>query len=110
MFIPGEWEEEQILFKDETGDQKETGQIGEPQLLCFEEYNLGTEMTGGGWIQDPLWETMCYLPLHAGTDIPISRFLSLLHCRALSIPEKHLFWHRERTGFDHPINAQFSPK
>ena len=27
-------------------------------------------------------------------DFPISRFFSLLHCRALSIPEKHLFWHR----------------
>ena len=29
-------------------------------------------------------------------DFPISRFFSLLHCRTLSIPEKHLFWHKEQ--------------
>lgn len=66
-------------------------------------------MTGEGWIQEPLWETMCYPPLHTGTDFPISRFLSLLHCRALSIPEKHLFWHRKRIGLIIPSMPNFPP-
>lgn len=32
--------------KKETRDQRETGQIWKRQLLCFEEYSLGTELTG----------------------------------------------------------------
>lgn len=80
----GEWEEEGILLKEETGDQRETGPIGKCQLLGREEYNLGTEMRGGGSIQEPLLETMSYSPLRAGKIFLFPGFspsFTAGHCR-----------------------------
>lgn len=45
----------------------------------------------------------------AGKLFPFPGFSPSFTAGALSIPEKHLFWHRQRTGLDHLLNVQFPP-